>query len=204
MGGMVQGGMVSGGYGPRQYSPGGMVPGYSPRGYGPGGMVPFPCRKTPMKMLPSRNFVCGAVTMFIIPKGLYDPIKIVVFNDLLTEIHIDKCNLRRNYKLYQSIGGSKGGRQGRALPPRGSKFFHFHAVFGKNVKNNSNFGSWRPPLGKILDPPLQSHDNIFHNVTCYYFFNRCQKMNLVGLPPRNHKRPTKSLSDYRQPLLVTV
>ena len=27
----------------------------------------------------------------------------------------------------------------------GSKFFHFHAVFGKNVKNNSNFGSWRPP-----------------------------------------------------------
>ena len=28
-------------------------------------------------------------------------------------------------------GGSKGGRQGRA-PPR-SKFFHFHAVFGKNL-----------------------------------------------------------------------
>ena len=47
----------------------------------------------------------------------------------------------------------QGGRQGRA-PPRGSKFFHFNAVFGKNVKNNSNFGSWRPPLGKILDPPL--------------------------------------------------
>ena len=35
------------------------------------------------------------------------------------------------------------GRQGR--PPPGSYFFHFHAVFGKNVKNNSNFGSWRPP-----------------------------------------------------------
>ena len=52
------------------------------------------------------------------------------------------------------IGGSKGGRQGRAPPPGGSKFFHFHAVFGKNVKNNSNFGSWRPPPGKILDPPL--------------------------------------------------
>ena len=51
------------------------------------------------------------------------------------------------------IGGSKGGRQGRA-PPWGSKFFHFHAVFGKKLKNNSIFGSWRPPLGKILDPPL--------------------------------------------------
>ena len=55
-----------------------------------------------------------------------------------------------------SIGGSKGGRQGRAPPPWGSKFFHFHAVFGKNLKNSSNFGSWRTPLGKILDPPLVS------------------------------------------------
>ena len=52
-----------------------------------------------------------------------------------------------------SIGGSKGGHQGRAPPPWGSKFFHFHAVFGKKLKNNSTFGSWPPP-GKILDPPL--------------------------------------------------
>ena len=44
------------------------------------------------------------------------------------------------------IGGSKGGA--RDAPPRGSKFFHFHAVFGKNVKNNSKFGSWRPPPGE--------------------------------------------------------
>ena len=46
------------------------------------------------------------------------------------------------------------GAPGTRAPSWGSKFFHFHAVFGKNVKNNSNFGSWRPPLGKILDPPL--------------------------------------------------
>ena len=38
------------------------------------------------------------------------------------------------------IGGSKGGARD-ARPPWGSKFFHFHAVFGKNVKNNSNFRS---------------------------------------------------------------
>ena len=38
----------------------------------------------------------------------------------------------------------QGGAPGTQAPP-GSKFFHFHAVFGKNVKNNSNFGSWRPP-----------------------------------------------------------
>ena len=36
------------------------------------------------------------------------------------------------------------GAPGMRAPP-GSKFFHFHAVFGKNLKNNSNFGSWRPP-----------------------------------------------------------
>ena len=53
------------------------------------------------------------------------------------------------------IGGSKGGARD-APPPRGSKFVHFHAVFGKKLKNNSTFGSWRPPPppGKILDPPL--------------------------------------------------
>ena len=45
------------------------------------------------------------------------------------------------------IGGSKGGARD-ARPPWGSKFFHFHAVFGKNVKNNSNFGSWRPSPGE--------------------------------------------------------
>ena len=53
-----------------------------------------------------------------------------------------------------SAPGDLGGRQGR---PRGSKFFHFHAVFSKNLKNNSNFASWRTPLGKILDPSLLAH-----------------------------------------------
>ena len=59
----------------------------------------------------------------------------------------------KNDSSYFNHWRIQGGRQGRA-PPRGSKFFHFHAVFGKNVKNNSNFGSWRSPLEKILDPPL--------------------------------------------------
>ena len=43
-----------------------------------------------------------------------------------------------------TLADPRGGARD-APPPRGSKLFHFHAVFGKNVKNNSNFGSWRPP-----------------------------------------------------------
>ena len=62
-----------------------------------------------------------------------------------------KTNCLREHDHWRIQGGCQG-----HVPPLGSKFFHFHAVFGKNVKNNSNFGSWHPPLGKILDPPLMT------------------------------------------------
>ena len=67
---------------------------------------------------------------------------------------VDRITDRRFWKHYLplALADLRGGRQGRAPPE--SKFFHFHAVFSKNLKNNSNFGSWRTPLGKILDPPL--------------------------------------------------
>ena len=47
----------------------------------------------------------------------------------------------------------------RPPPPLGSKFFQFHAVFGKIWKNRMlapppPLESWRPLLGEILDPPL--------------------------------------------------
>ena len=56
----------------------------------------------------------------------------------------------------RALADPRGGARDARPPPPGSKFFHFHAVFGKNLKNNSNFRSWRTPLGKILDPPLKS------------------------------------------------
>ena len=58
-------------------------------------------------------------------------------------------NLKKSFGTFIliSLADPRGGARD-APPPRGSKFFHFHAVFGKNVKNNSNFGSWRPPRGK--------------------------------------------------------
>ena len=61
---------------------------------------------------------------------------------------------------FVSIGGSKGGARDVQPPPPGPKFFHFHAAFGKKLKNNSTFGSWRNALGKILDPPLVSLLNL--------------------------------------------
>ena len=67
----------------------------------------------------------------------------------------------RNYHWFSGAlatvsysGGSKGGS--RDAPPGDSKFFQFHAVFGKIWQNRilAPPGSWRPLLGEILDPPL--------------------------------------------------
>ena len=53
-----------------------------------------------------------------------------------------------------SNGGSKGGGE-----MDGSKFFQFHAAFGKSsqicmLTSVPPPGSWRPHLGEILDQPL--------------------------------------------------
>ena len=56
-----------------------------------------------------------------------------------------------------SSGGSKEGARDACPPPPGSKFFQFHAFFGKIWKNHMlapSPESWRPLLGEILDPPL--------------------------------------------------
>ena len=54
-------------------------------------------------------------------------------------------------------GRSEGGaRDACPTPRRGSKFFQFHAVFGKIWRP---LESWRPYLGEILDPPLHSPPN---------------------------------------------
>ena len=91
-------------------------------------------------------------------------------------------------------------------PPPGSKLFHFHAAFGKNLKNNSNFGSWCIPLRKILDPPLitinelhyiynsrfkDSHSHPTH--TCFLImidvpFGRFWQNISLALPLEGHRR----------------
>ena len=67
-------------------------------------------------------------------------------------------NVPQDYHVVKSIsiGGSKGGRQGRAPPPGGPNSFIFMRFSAKIINKHTHFGSWRPPLGKILDPPLIS------------------------------------------------
>ena len=43
------------------------------------------------------------------------------------------------------IGGSRGGREGRTPPPWASKFFRFHAVFGKIWRVHAPPGGFTPP-----------------------------------------------------------
>ena len=64
------------------------------------------------------------------------------------------------------IGGSRGGREGRTPPPWASKFFRFHAVFGKIWRVHAPPGGFTPPLGKILDPPLVIHLNTLLKICC--------------------------------------
>ena len=67
-----------------------------------------------------------------------------------------QCSETINHPLRS--GGSKGAR-GTRPPPLGSKFFQFHAVFGKIWQNcmlapTPPRGVGPPLLGEILDPPL--------------------------------------------------
>ena len=88
-------------------------------------------------------------------ENIVTPVRAEVFRNLLIASGYDSTKTEFLYKGFsggfelhhKALADPRGGARD-ARPPWGSKFFHFHAVFGKNVKNNSNFGSWRPPWGK--------------------------------------------------------
>ena len=54
----------------------------------------------------------------------------------------------------------QGGRQGLS---RGSKLFHFYAVFGKTNYKKHKLRGWRPYLRKILDSPHEENANPWGN-----------------------------------------
>ena len=61
------------------------------------------------------------------------------------------------------IGGSRGGREGRTPPPGRPNSFDFMQFSGKFGVFTPPLEGSRPPLGKILDPPLKViiDDNLF-------------------------------------------
>ena len=61
---------------------------------------------------------------------------------------------RRKFVRYNRALADLGGAWGTHAPPWASKFFRFHAVFGKIWRVHAPPGGFTPPLGKILDPPL--------------------------------------------------
>ena len=77
--------------------------------------------------------------------------------------------------VYIFIGGSRGGVRD-ARPPWASKFFRFHAVFGKIWRVHAPPGGFTPPLGKILDPPLLTIHR-FYNFPCRFLVsNFCRRL----------------------------
>ena len=65
--------------------------------------------------------------------------------------------LKESWKLnLVSIGGSRGGREGRTPPPGRPNSFDFMQFSGKFGVFTPPLEGSRPPLGKILDPPLVS------------------------------------------------
>ena len=59
-----------------------------------------------------------------------------------------------------AVADLRGGARD-ARPRWGPKFLHYHAVFGQKIGLHTHLGSWRPPLRKILDPPLTGEPQIF-------------------------------------------
>ena len=80
-------------------------------------------------------------------------------------------------------------------PPRGSKFFQFHAVFGKFWQNRmlAPPESWRPLLGEILDPPLINMIKVIEWSEVGFTFSSSPNFHIfprvIIWIPVNHHRP---------------
>ena len=75
---------------------------------------------------------------------------VTIQSNLKWDVHCKQVAAKATNTL---IGGSRGGVRD-ACPPWVSKFFRFHAVFGKIWRVHAPPGGFTPPLGKILDLPL--------------------------------------------------
>ena len=105
------------------------------------------------------RFLCYRLGPSLMPKPSEYQLQ---FEEMVNIININISTTRQQICGMIIIGGSKGGRQGRAPPPGGVQILSFSCSFReKKLKNNSTFGSWRTSLGKILDPPLIMFSVVF-------------------------------------------
>ena len=65
---------------------------------------------------------------------------------------------RMGMSVCAGIGGSRGGREGRTPPPGRPNSFDFMQFSGKFGVFTPPLEGSRPPLGKILDPPLAGYN----------------------------------------------
>ena len=73
--------------------------------------------------------------------------------DIMASRHLD-----HDYGASNGIGGSRGGREGRTPPPGRPNSFNFMQFSGKFGVFTPPLEGSRPPLGKILDPPLNGDE----------------------------------------------
>ena len=121
------------------------------------------CTGTPRTALLTSTVREGTLTAHAVIRG---STTITSFRPATTTT--DNAQVQITVKIsYSKAVADLRGREGRS-PPRGSKFFQFHAVFGKIWQKSyvgAPLGSWRPLLGEILDPPLEG---VFRNQSVFY------------------------------------
>ena len=86
---------------------------------------------------------------------------------------------KRN-SVNSGIGGSRGGREGRTPPPGRPNSFDFMQFSGKFGVFTPPLEGSRPPLGKILDPPLSGNQINHWNMNWAQFKDPVAHMCLAG------------------------
>ena len=96
--------------------------------------------------------LCGAC-VFVCVFTSYCVVHAYLYACLPHTVWCVRAYVRVYLTLYSALADLGGGVRD-ARPPWASKFFRFHAVFGKIWRVHAPPGGFTPPLGKILDPPL--------------------------------------------------
>ena len=79
--------------------------------------------------------------------------RLAIFYESIVDLDLQ---YNRRFSPLADLGGGVRGREGRTPPPGRPNSFDFMQFSGKFGVFTPPLEGSRPPLGKILDPPLQS------------------------------------------------